>query len=88
MVITIAFYEGLVERSRVGGGDSPTRYYYHCGPRKLTVSGGTYHALVADYTYRVYYSPRLSRALSAEVLGLSQAPYYGLSDESSEYVTS
>jgi hypothetical protein len=66
---TVAVYEGLVERSRVGGGESPTRFYFRCGSRRLTVSGGAYHALVADYTYRVYYSPRLRRALSAEVLG-------------------
>ena len=70
----VAVYEGPVERSRVGGGESPTRHYYHCGPRRLTVSGGAYNALVADYTYRVYYSPRLRRALSAEVLGLSLSP--------------
>ena len=67
----IAVYEGPVERSRVGGDESPTRHYYHCGPRKLRVSGGACNALVADYTYRIYYSPRLRRALSAEVLGLS-----------------
>lgn len=65
----VAVYEGLVERSRAGGGDTPTRFYFHCGPSRLTVSGGAYNALVADYTYRVYYSPRLGRALSAEVLG-------------------
>jgi hypothetical protein len=65
----VAIYEGLVERSRAGGGDTPTRFYFHCGPSRLTVSGGAYNALVADYTYRVYYSPRLGRALSAEVLG-------------------
>jgi hypothetical protein len=72
---TVAVYEGLVERSRIGGDESPTRYYFRCGPRRLTVSGGAYHALVADYTYRVYYSPRLSRVLSAEVIGQSQYPY-------------
>jgi hypothetical protein len=71
----VAVYEGLVERSRVGGSDSPMRHYYHCGPRKLRVSGSAYNALVADYTYRVYYSPRLRRALSAEVLGQSSSPY-------------
>jgi hypothetical protein len=72
---TVAVYEGPVERSRVGGGESPTRHYYHCGPLRLIVSGGAYNALVADYTYRVYYSPRLRRALSAEVLGQSSSPY-------------
>jgi hypothetical protein len=68
---TVAVYEGPVERSRVGGGDSPTRYYFRCGPLRLTVSGGAYQALVAGYTYRVYYSPRRQRALSAEVIGQS-----------------
>jgi hypothetical protein len=65
----VAVYEGPVERSRVGGGDTPTRFYFHCGPRRLTVSGGAYNALVFDYTYRVYYASRLSRVLSVEVLG-------------------
>jgi hypothetical protein len=68
---TVAVYEGPVERSHVGGGESPTRYYFRCGPHKLTVSGGAYQALVAGYTYRVYYSPRRQRALSAEVIGQS-----------------
>jgi hypothetical protein len=85
---TVAVYEGPVERLRVGGGESPTRHYFRCGPRRLTVSGGAYNALVADYIYRVYYSPRLQRALSAEVLGQSQTPYYGRSDEASGYETS
>jgi hypothetical protein len=69
---TVAVYEGLVERSRVVGGESPTVYYYHCGPRKLTVSAGGYQALVADYTYRIYFSPCLCKALSAEALGQSK----------------
>jgi hypothetical protein len=60
-----------VERSRVLGGEGPTRYYFHCGPVKLTVSEGAYEALVADYTYQIYYSPHLGRALSAEALGQS-----------------
>jgi hypothetical protein len=68
---TVGVYEGLVERLRVGGGESPTRFYFRCGPLRLIVSGAAYHALVDGYTYRVYYSPRLQRALSAEVLGLS-----------------
>jgi hypothetical protein len=68
---TVAVYEGRVERSRVGGGDSPTRYYYRCGSRRLKVSGDAYRALVADYTYRVYYAPRVGAALSAEALGPS-----------------
>jgi hypothetical protein len=68
---TVAVYEGRVERSRVGGGDSPTRYYYRCGSRRLKVSGDAYRALVADYTYRVYYEPRVGLALSAEALGPS-----------------
>jgi hypothetical protein len=69
---TVAVYEGQVERSRVIGGESPTTHYYHCGPRKLTVSAGGYQALVAGYTYRIYYSPRLGKALSAEALGQSR----------------
>jgi hypothetical protein len=71
---TVAVYEGLVERSRVIGSEGSTLYYFHCGPVKLTVSEGAYQALVADYTYRVYYSPRMSKALSAEVLGVSGHP--------------
>jgi hypothetical protein len=67
----VAVYEGPVRRSRVLGGEGPTRYFFHCGPVKLTVSGGAYEALVADYIYRIYYSPRLGRALSAAVIGPS-----------------
>jgi hypothetical protein len=67
----VAAYEGPVERSRVLGGEGPTQYFFHCGPVKLTVSAGAYEALVADYIYRIYYSPRLGSALSAEVIGQS-----------------
>lgn len=70
----VAVYEGLVERSRVLGGEGPTRYYFHCGPVKLTVSEGAYEALVVGYTYRIFYSPRLGGALSAEALGQSSPP--------------
>jgi hypothetical protein len=71
---SVAVYEGAVERERVLGDEGPTRYYFHCGPVKLAVSGGAYEALVADYTYRIYYSPRLGRALSAEAVGQSIPP--------------
>jgi hypothetical protein len=67
----VAVYEGPVERSRVLGEDGPTHYFFHCGPVKLTVSEGAYEALAADHIYRIYYSPRLGRALSAEAIGQS-----------------